>query len=101
MRLDFEEAYITLDKFAGAPGLSYVEDTDIVKLVRAVTADNEIRKAAYATEAGLFQQADIPTVLCGPGSIEQAHRPDEYVAVAQLERCEAFLVDVVERFNLS
>jgi acetylornithine deacetylase len=101
MRLDFEEAYITLDKFAGAPGLSHVEDADIVQLVRAVTEDYETRKAAYATEAGLYQQADIPTVLCGPGSIEQAHRPDEYVALEQLERCEQFLQDVVRKFNES
>lgn len=100
MREEFDEADVTLDKFAGAPGLSHVEETEIVKLVRTVTGDHETRKAAYATEAGLFQQAEIPSILCGPGSIEQAHRPNEFVSVAQLEKCEQFLVEVVRNFNV-
>ncbi|MGO1253107.1 MAG: M20/M25/M40 family metallo-hydrolase, partial [Alcaligenes aquatilis] len=48
-------------------------------------------KVAYGTEAGLFQQAGIPSIICGPGNIEQAHRPDEYVELAQVEQCEQFL----------
>lgn len=99
MRAEFAEADITLDKFAGAPGLQQVEETDITQLVRKITADNETRKAAYATEAGLFQQADIPTILCGPGSIEQAHRPNEYVTVEQLEKCEKFLLQLTADFK--
>jgi acetylornithine deacetylase len=46
---------------------------------------------AFGTEAGLFQDAGIPTVVCGPGSIAQAHRPDEFIAVDQVEKCTAFL----------
>jgi acetylornithine deacetylase len=46
---------------------------------------------SYGTEAGLFQQAGIPAVVCGPGSIEQAHKPDEFIAVSELRACEAFL----------
>ncbi len=48
------------------------------------------------TEAGQFAQAGIPAVLCGPGSIEQAHKPDEYVALEQLEPCDRFLLRVAE-----
>lgn len=98
MRAEFPEANITLDKFAGAPGLSQVEDEEINKLVRKILQDNEVRKAAYATEAGLFQQAEIPTVLCGPGNIKQAHRPNEFVMVEQLEKCEGFLLELVKNF---
>lgn len=98
MRAEHAAANITLDKFAGAPGLSQVEDAEINKLVRKITQDNEVRKAAYATEAGLFQQADIPSILCGPGSIEQAHRPNEFVTVQQLEKCEGFLIELVKGF---
>lgn len=98
MRKEYAAANITLDKFAGAPGLSQVESDEITKLVRKITNDNEIRKAAYATEGGLFQQADIPSILCGPGSIEQAHRPNEFVMVQQLERCEEFLLELVKNF---
>jgi acetylornithine deacetylase len=46
---------------------------------------------SYCTEAGLFQQAGIPAVVCGPGSIEQAHKPDEFIAVSELRKCELFL----------
>ena len=46
---------------------------------------------AFGTEAGLFKNAGIPTVVCGPGSIQQAHQPDEFVSLEQLERCEAFM----------
>src|SRR5262249_13412200 len=48
-------------------------------------------KVAYGTEAGLFALAGIPTVVIGPGSIDQAHKADEYIAVSQLETCSAFL----------
>lgn len=98
MRKEFDAANVTLDKFAGAPGLSQVESEDITKLVRKLTHDQEVRKAAYATEAGLFQQADIPSIICGPGSIEQAHRANEFVAIQQLEKCEEFLLALVREF---
>ena len=45
----------------------------------------------YATEAGRFQTAGLPTVVCGPGSIDQAHQPDEYIEVAELSRCIGFM----------
>ena len=48
-------------------------------------------KVSYATEAGLFQAVEIPAVVCGPGSIEQAHRPNEYVSLEQLSRAEMFM----------
>lgn len=51
----------------------------------------KVNKVAYATEGGQFSQAGIPTVICGPGSIEQAHKPDEYIELTQLDKCDAFL----------
>ena len=59
--------------------------------MRALTRDDSVRKVAYGTEAGLFQAIGIPTVVCGPGAIEQAHKPDEYVDKEQLAQCERFL----------
>jgi acetylornithine deacetylase len=99
MRAEYKDAKITLNKFAGAPGLNQVEEADITKLVRKITQDNQIRKAAYATEGGLFQQAEIPSILCGPGSIEQAHRPNEFVTMQQLEKCEQFLIELAGSFK--
>jgi acetylornithine deacetylase len=57
---------------------------------------NTHAKVAYGTEAGLFvEMAAIPSVICGPGSIDQAHKPDEYIEIAQLEACTAFLRGVI------
>ena len=58
------------------------------------------RKVAYGTEAGLFARAGVPSIVCGPGSIEQAHKADEYVALEQLCICEAFLSDVIQSLSV-
>ncbi|AVP58352.1 acetylornithine deacetylase [Pulveribacter suum] len=91
MRREHEGARIDIEPVAAAPALEAAEDAAITQLVRALAADPATRKVAYGTEGGLFQQAGIPTVVCGPGSIEQAHKPDEYVELAQLQACEHFL----------
>jgi len=80
---------------AGPRALTFVdeaaEEAAITQLVRELTRDTGTRKVAYGTEAGLFQSIGVPTVVCGPGSIEQAHKPDEFVALDQLQKCEDFL----------
>ncbi len=91
MRREFPEARIELERAAGAPGLEASEQAAITQLVRALTQDRATRKVAYGTEAGLFQGIGIPTVVCGRGSIEQAHKPDEFVEAEQLQQCEKFL----------
>lgn len=91
MQREFADARIDVVKGASAPAFEATEDVAITQLVRALTADQDKRKVGYATEAGLFQNIGIPTVVCGPGSIEQAHKPNEYVDIAQLEACERFL----------
>jgi acetylornithine deacetylase len=91
MRAEFDGARIDIVAGAQAPGLEASEEQAITALVRALTADRETRKVAYATEAGLFHAMGIPTVVCGPGHIDQAHKPDEYVALDQFASCEKFL----------
>jgi acetylornithine deacetylase len=91
MRQEFAEARIEFDSLAGAPAFDSAETEAISQLVQALTGDRTKRKVAYATEAGLFQQAGIPTVVCGPGAIADAHKANEYVEMAQLQRCEDFL----------
>ena len=60
-------------------------------LVLMLAEQNATQAVSYGTEAGLFQLADIPSVICGPGSILQAHKPDEYVTIAQVDACERFM----------
>jgi len=78
------------------PGLRLDEASPAVALAREITGLNAVGTVAYGTEAGLFQQAGIAAVVCGPGSIDQAHRADEFVALSQIEACERFLRKVVD-----
>ncbi|MFC4274992.1 acetylornithine deacetylase [Achromobacter aloeverae] len=91
MRAEFPDARVEIETGPAAPGLEASEQAAITALVRALTRDTATRKVAYATEAGLFQGLGIPTVVCGPGHIEQAHKADEYVALDQLASCVGFL----------
>ena len=70
-----------------------------MNLVCNLTGDNSRGTVAFGTEAGLFQEIGISTVVCGPGSIEQAHTIDEYVTLDQLKLCLKMLVDLKERLT--
>ena len=89
-------AAIDFEWLASAPGLNMREDAEIVQLAASLARAKTNGAVSYGTEAGLFQKAGIPTVVCGPGSIEEAHRPDEYVAIEQLAQCEAFMLRLIE-----
>jgi acetylornithine deacetylase len=91
MKAVFDGASVSFSCLGAAPSLSEVESSSIVELARALTRDAVRRKVAYGTEGGYFSKAGVPTVVCGPGNIEQAHRPNEFVELAQLQKCEAFL----------
>lgn len=101
MRREHPDAAIEISKIASAPGLDADEQAAITQLVRALSADQSQRKAAYGTEAGLFANAGIPSVVCGPGNIEQAHKPNEYVELAQLDGCERFLRKFIYSMTLA
>ncbi|RKP52644.1 acetylornithine deacetylase [Trinickia fusca] len=91
MKREHPNASIEFAPISSAPGLDATEQAAITQLVRALTGDHAKRKVAYGTEAGLFALAGVPSIVCGPGDIQQAHKPDEYVELAQLQQCEAFL----------
>jgi acetylornithine deacetylase len=79
------------------PSLDTSAETEIVALVQELTGNHETGKVSYGTEASQFQRAGIPTVVCGPGSIEQAHKPNEYIELAQVAACERFLRKLLDR----
>ena len=79
------------------PALDTRAETPIVALVQALTGNTDTGKVSYGTEASQFQLAGIPAVVCGPGSIEQAHKPNEFIALAQVAACEKFLHALLER----
>lgn len=89
----FEGAKIEIDRYNAYPGLATEEDSEVVALAKSLTQTNHVTKVPYGTEAGFFSDLGIPTVVCGPGSMEgQGHKPDEYVTEAQLAACDAMLV---------
>lgn len=67
------------------------KDDPVTRLAQTLSGEQSTTLVAFGTEAGLFKNAGISTVVCGPGSIRQAHQPDEYVSLEQLGRCEAFM----------
>ncbi|MCQ9328343.1 acetylornithine deacetylase [Pelistega suis] len=95
MQKEFPDAKVEITSNSRAPGLEASEKAAITALVRALTRDNEVRKVAYGTEAGLFEQIGIPTIVCGPGNIEQAHKPNEFISLEQLDECDNFLRKLV------
>jgi acetylornithine deacetylase len=92
-----DEAGIAFEETNGVPALSAKDGDEVVQLALALSGANGTGKVSFATEGGLFQQAGIPTVICGPGSIEQAHKPDEFIALDQVRQCEGFLDRLIER----
>lgn len=83
-----------------SPAMNPEVDGAAEALARALTGDNTLRAVAYATEGGIFQNGGLSTVICGPGSILQAHQPDEFVEVEQIESCVGFLERLVARMSV-
>jgi acetylornithine deacetylase len=91
------ETSIAFEELSAIAGLDTDPGADVVALVRALTGGNDTGKVSFGTEAGAFQQAEIPTVVCGPGSVNQAHKPNEFIALEQIRLCEAFMERLLER----
>ncbi|WP_413456300.1 acetylornithine deacetylase [Glutamicibacter sp. FR1] len=88
---------VKLAQQAGAPGLDTAPDEEIVSFAAACGAIATDEKVTYGTEAGLFAAAGIPTVVCGPGDIAQAHAPDEYIELEQIVACENFIDSLIAK----
>lgn len=91
MRERFAGATVETRPSSRVPPLVPQDGSPAEALVLALTGQNRAGTVPFASEAGLFQEQGIPAVLCGPGSVRQAHQPDEYVETAQIAVCEAFL----------
>jgi acetylornithine deacetylase len=99
MKARYPEAGVEIERIGAVPALDAGEDDDITLLAKSLSRPQPTTKVSYGTEAGFFQGAGIPTVVCGPGNIEQAHRADEFVSLAQLHECERFMHNLVKRMS--
>jgi acetylornithine deacetylase len=91
MRRVTRDAAIDTETEGSVPAFVAKPSSEAVALALQLTGAHETHAVSYTTEAGLFEQAGCPSVICGPGNIAQAHAADEYVEIAQLDACMAFL----------
>jgi acetylornithine deacetylase len=94
-----KEAGVDTETEGSVPAFVAAPKSAAVALALALTGAEETHAVSYTTEAGLFEQAGCPSVICGPGNIAQAHAADEYVAIAQLDACMAFLSGLADRLS--
>jgi acetylornithine deacetylase len=87
---------ISFSELSAYPGLVTDERSQAARLIAQFCGSDEFTTVAFGTEGGLFDAIGIPTVVCGPGSMDQGHKPDEFVSVAQLEACDAMLLRMME-----
>lgn len=93
------ESGIFLDEHNTTAGLDMDSEDAAVRLVCALSGNNSTSKVAFTTEAGLFQRSGIPAVVCGPGSIQQAHKPDEFITLEQVAQCETFIRRLIDHMT--
>ena len=91
MKLVFPNANIRKETIGEVIGFNRVKDSDACEFVSSITGDNSREVVSFGTEAGLFQEIGISTVVCGPGSIEQAHKIDEFIELNEIKKCLSFL----------
>lgn len=99
-RAEFPEAEIKVERLWDYPGLGTSTTASVVQFVKGLTDANGTMKVAFGTEGGLFStRLGIPTVICGPGSMSQGHKPDEWVSLEQIGRCETMLGALTRRLE--
>jgi acetylornithine deacetylase len=81
------------------PPMGLPEDHLLATLVKQVAGSNSAGKVSYGTEGGIYEEAGIPTIVCGPGSIQQAHKPDEWIEISQLDACDSFIRRLAARLS--
>jgi acetylornithine deacetylase len=96
MRAIDADSGIELQWVSQTVGLAASETDAIVQWAMQLSRNQSVGKVSYGTEAGLFQKMGVPTVICGPGDIAEAHRPNEFVALDQLAQCESFMERILE-----
>jgi acetylornithine deacetylase len=100
--VDFPQAGIEIEIFNEYPALDTDPDEDVVNFVCALVDNNDVVKIDFGTEGGLFQtRLNVPTVVCGPGSMEQGHKPDEFISKSELARCDRFLSGLLDQLSES
>ncbi|WP_091997088.1 acetylornithine deacetylase [Paraburkholderia lycopersici] len=99
MRAVQAETDIRFETLNAYPGLATPPTSEAAQLLARLCGSSDFGTVAFGTEGGLFTQAGIPTVVCGPGSMDQGHKPDEFVTAGQLRRCDAMLMRLAQHLQ--
>ena len=97
-RIDPQSGF-TFAPLSWLPAMTLDPRHALATLVQQITGSNSTGKVSYGTEGGIYQEAGIPTIVCGPGDIAQAHQPDEWIARQQLDACDAFIRRLAARMS--
>ena len=97
MKKVFPNSNIRKETIGEVIGFNRVNDSEACEFVTSITGDNSREVVSFGTEAGLFQEIGISTVVCGPGSIEQAHKIDEFIELNEIKKCLSFLEGVKDK----
>lgn len=97
LRTSAPEATVVTQQHIHAPGLAPSPGSLPERIAMRLAGRNTAHAVSFATEAGLFQARGAPAIVCGPGDIAQAHQPDEYIEIVQMEACEAFIRGLLEQ----
>jgi acetylornithine deacetylase len=101
LRERFPEAAISIETMNAYPGLNTSHEGALRFMTKLTGTNQGSLKVAFGTEGGLFsERLAIPTVICGPGSMEQGHKPDEFIDVAQLEACDVLLTRLLDQLEI-
>ena len=92
------ETYIEWEELSIIPALATSDET-LIRLAQELANSSDTGSVSFGTEGGLFEDIGIPSVVCGPGHIDQAHKPNEFIEVDQVRKCEKFIDDLIDRLN--
>ena len=101
MKKIFPNSSIEKDIIGEIIGFDRDDSSEACELISSLTGDNSRQVVSFGTEAGLFQEVGISTVVCGPGSIEQAHKIDEYIVLDELKKCLRLLDGIKNKSSLN
>ncbi|MEE2695385.1 MAG: acetylornithine deacetylase [Pseudomonadota bacterium] len=97
MKRKNKNCFIKFKKNNDFPPLKTDEDSEVITFCLRSLNSNSINSVSFGTEAGVFNKLDFQTIVCGPGSIKQAHKPDEFIELNQIKKCENFLEKVINQ----
>ena len=98
MRQVDSNAEIAWEEMSVIPALA-TSDSQLLSLTQELTQTTKTGCVSFGTEGGLFENIGIPSVVCGPGFIDQAHKPNEFIEISQVQKCEQFIDDLLERLD--